>query len=401
MRHIVVTKFGNQPEIFGNSLRYGMIGDWEVTKLIKVLACDKDNFVTYYGKAIWDDVKAKEYFGDNVTFLECDITDNGDERIFKRKIDEFHVLLGPHAYYNGGKNIPSWESIKTSIVSERLLNRVAPQIKLMNACPDALKFFYMTDRRFLLKAADLENFPDKIFAQNLKETQYQVQAIEGEDYTNTYTMQVRVKPFRFDTIWLFEKNYDDYKVNLAKDKHNFLVIPANQVTTDDEVKHSRFFKLLDFTEYLTDFIITGKWTFPDAIKIFNERSVSQQCLEGLALKEYNDLLENSKYALITFNTDDGPKVFDNNYLTPKYWECVYNGCLTFVERKDKHIPFIPKELQVKDGRELCSKLEECEKDSTYKNMLMQLQDNLVKREYFSEQYFTTFFNNERWANGRN
>ena len=247
MRHIVVTKFGNEPEIFGTGLRYGMIGDWEVTKLIKVLSCDKDNFVTYYGKAIWDNDKARAYFGSNVQFIECKSTDDADVIAQLAKPDEFHVLLGPHAYYNGGKNIPAWESIKTSLVPERLLNRVAPQIKLMNACPDALKFFYMTDRRFLLKAADLSDFPDKIFAQNLKETQYQVQVMESDDYTDTYTMQVRVEPFRFDTLWLFEKDFQKYKANLEKSKDVFLVIPANQVTSDEEISHSRYSKILEFT----------------------------------------------------------------------------------------------------------------------------------------------------------
>lgn len=403
MRNIVVTKFGNEPEIFGNSLRYGMIGDWEVTKLIKVLACDKNNLVTYYGKAIWDTDKAREYFGNNVQFIECQSTDDANIISRMTDIDEFHVLLGPHAYYNGGKNIPAWESIKTSIVPERLLNRVAPQIKLMNACPDALQFFYMTDRRFLLKAADLDRFPDKIFAQNLKPTQYQIQAIEtgSEDYTNTYTMQVNVEPFRFDSIWLFEKDYDKYKENLVKQKRQFLVIPANQVTSDAEIAHSRRSKLLEYTDYIDNYVICGKWTHVQTRKDFDNGSQCEQYLDGLALKDYNDLLEDSKYALITFNTDDGPKIFDNNYLTPKYWECVYSGCLTFVERKEDYIPFIPKELQVKNGRELRDKLEDCEKNDTYKLSLMQLQDNLVKREYFSEQYFTTLFNKERWSHGRN
>lgn len=399
MRHIVVTKFGNQPEIFGNSLRYGMIGDWEVTKLIKVLACDKNNFITYYGKAIWDDIKAIDYFGTNVQFIECMSSDDANVIAQIAKPDEFHVLLGPHAYYNGGLNVPAWESIKTSMVSERLLERVAPQIKLMNACPDALKFFYMTDRRFLLKAADLLDFPNKIFAQNLKEVLYEVQALYDNDYTNTYTKDVRVEPFRFDSIWLFEKSYEKHKENLQKEKHINFVIPANQVTSDQEIEHSRLSKLLDFTDYV-DATICGKWTETNARYLLETRNCAKQYLDGLALKEYNDLLEDSKYALITFNTDDGPKMFDNNYLTPKYWECVYSGCLTFVERKEQPIPFIPEGLQVRDGEELKNKLDLCEKDSKYKNMLLELQDTLVKQEYFSDEYFTSFFNKERFLNGR-
>ena len=393
MRHIVVTKFGNKPEIFGNDLRYGMIGNWEVTKLIKVLASDKNNFVTYYGKAVWDDAKAKEYFGNNVEFLECDITDNGDEKIFKREIDEFHVLLGPHAYYNGGLNIPAWESIKTSIVPERLLERVAPQIKLMNACPDALKFFYMTDRRFLLKSADLLNFPDKIFAQNLEETSYEVQALYDGDYTNTYIKNVKVEPFRFDTLWLFERDYIKYKENLKRKKSINFVISANQVTSNEEIRYSRFNKLLEFTDYV-DATICGKWTEPNARYLLETRNCLKQYLDGLAVKEYFELLENSKYSLIMFNVNDGPNNLIDNWLTVKYWECVYSGCLTFVERQSKLLPFIPEDLQVRNGEELKNKLDLCEKDEKYKNMLLDLQDSLVKREYFSDNYFTTFFNKE-------
>ena len=399
MRHIVVTKFGNKPEIFGNDLRYGMIGDWEVTKLIKVLACDKNNFITYYGKAIWDDIKAIDYFGTNVQFIECMSSDDANVIAQIAKPDEFHVLLGPHAYYNGGLNVPAWESIKTSIVTERLLERVAPQIKLMNACPDALKFFYMTDRRFLLKAADLLNFPDKIFAQNLKRKIYDVQILYDGDYTNTYPKHITVEPFRFDSIWLFEKSYEKYKENLRREKHINFVIPANQVTSDKEIEHSRLSKILNFIENI-DATICGKWTETNARTLFENKNIAKQYLDGLALKEYNDLLEDSKYALITFNTDDGPRIFDNNYLTPKYWECVYNGCLTFVERKEQPIPFIPESLQVRDGEELKNKLDLCEKDSKYKNMLLELQDTLVKREYFSNEYFTSFFNKERFLNGR-
>lgn len=400
MRHIVVTKFGNKPEIFGNDLRYGMIGDWEVTKLIKVLACDKNNFITYYGKAIWDDIKAIEYFGTNVQFIECMLSDDANVIAQIAKPDEFHVLLGPHAYYNGGLNVPAWESIKTSIVPDRLLERVAPQIKLMNACPDALKFFYMTDRRFLLKAADLLDFPNKIFAQNLKSKIYEVQALYDGDYTNTYIKHITVEPFRFDSIWLFEKSYEKYKENLKRKKHVNFVIPANQVTSDQEIEHSRLSKILNFIENI-DATICGKWTETNARALFENKNIAKQYLDGLALKEYNDLLEDSKYALITFNTDDGPKMFDNNYLTPKYWECVYSGCLTFVERKEQPIPFIPEGLQVRDGEELKNKLDLCEKDSKYKNMLLELQDTLIKREYFSNEYFTSFFNKERFSNERN
>lgn len=395
MRHIVVTKFGNEPNIFGNDLRYGMIGEWEVTKLIKVLAIDKNNFVTYYGKAIWDDEKAKEYFGDNVQFIECMPNDDANELAYDLEPDEFHVLLGPHTYYNGGKNIPAWESIKTSMVPERLLNRVAPQIKLMNSCDGALQFFYMTDRRFLLQAVDLENFPSILYAQNLRVTGYPHPILKSEDYTDVENRYTQIKPFRFDTLWLFEKSIEQFKKNAASTvRPNFLVIPANQVTSDNEISHSRLDKIKEFTKLIGSFVICGKWTHPDAIEYF-KTSNADQLLDGLGLDEYNNYLRQSKYALVTFNTDDGPKCFDNNYLTPKYWECVYNGCLTFVEYKGQKLPFIPEELQVSNGAELRDAIDKCEKDETYINKLKTLQFNLVKSEYFSGQYFTDYINNER------
>ena len=132
MRQIVVTKFGNEPNLFGNDLRYGMLGEWECLKLLKILSEDKDNRVFYYGKAIWDKEKAKEYFTNEVIYMDSGLH-NPELLIKMQKVDEFHIVLGPHSIYNGGKNIPSWESIKKTLVTERILDRVAPQIRMMNA----------------------------------------------------------------------------------------------------------------------------------------------------------------------------------------------------------------------------------------------------------------------------
>lgn len=394
-RHVVVTKFGNEPDLFGNDLRHGMIGDWEVTRLLQVLSSDKMNRVFYYGKAKWDSEKAKEYFENEVIYVDSALH-SPEVLIAMQAVDEFHVLLGPHSYYNGGDNLPAWESIKKSLVTDRLLERVAPQIKMMNLSPNAKLFFYMTDRRFLLEAADLRHQPNYIYAQNLKSVQYKTICYRYNDYADIASHVMTVKPFRFDTLWLYGKDYNEY-LSIHENQHRKynLVISANQVTSDDEIKHSRLDKLKGYVEHIKHYTICGKWTHPDAIKFFKDSSSDRHFLEGLGLEDYNNLLRNSKYALVTFNTDDGPKIFDNNYLTPKYWECVYNGCLTFVERKDDYIPFIPEELQVKDGEELRIKLDKCEKDKEYKLLLRDLQLSLVKPEYFSNQYFTDFINNER------
>lgn len=396
MRHIIVSKFGNEPDIFGNDLRHGMIGDWEVTKLLKVLSDDSSNFVTYFGKAKWDEKKAVNYFKNFVQYIDGEDTTAFDQIALMTDIAEFHILLGPHSYYNGGKNLPAWESIKTSIVTDRLLKRVAPQIKLMNKFPNAKLFFYMTDRRFLLQAADIENFPKIIYGQNLKSEIYTAMHYPTDDYSNLSPIHVTVEPFRFDSIWLYDKDFEEYKSNLTEEGRDInLLIAANQVTSDAEIAHSRFDKIKDYVSYLDNYTICGKWTHPDAVEFFENTSLDKHFLEGLGVEEYNKALRRSKFALVTFNTDDGPEIFDNNYLTPKYWECVYNGCLTFVERKEKPIPFIPEELQVRNGKELSDKIKRVLSDENYRLLLSMLQVSLVDQEYFNGDYFNNFFKRKR------
>lgn len=396
MRHIVVTKLGNEPNIFGRTLREGMIGDWETRKLIKVLSMDKENFVTYYGKAIWDQDKAKEYFGKNVRFLESSQYDTPDNIIESiGEINEFHVILGPHSFYNGGKNIPAWESIKKSIVTERLLNRVAPQIKLMNKCKNANRFFYLSDRRFLLQAADLEGNDGCIYAQSIKEDYYYRYYFTSNDYTYVTKFSYDIKPFRFETLWFLEKSKIDMYKNYTMNKYLRLAIPANQVTSDEEISKSRISKILEFTDYFKNYSVIGKWTQDTACGHIKRGSHLEQYLNGLDLNAYYNKLKEYKYALVLFNTADGPECFKDNWITVKFWECVYNGCITFVERGNKELPFIPKELQVKDGIELRDKIDRCESDIHYKEQLIRLQQNLVKDSYFDGSYFTDFINNER------
>lgn len=397
MRHIVVTKFGNEPDIFGTSLRCGMIGDWEVRKLIQVLALDKNNFVTYYGKAKWNDELAKELFvNNNVRFIESSKYDNPYAVSFMSKIDEFHVLLGPHAFYNAGKKMPCWESIKSSIVTERLLERVAPQIKLMNCCDDAKRFFYLSDRRFLLQAADLQKGNNRIYAQTFEEFYYDRHVFHNKDYTNISQEHLKVRPIRFDSLWLLGKSYEEYKKNCENEnKLDALIVSANQVTSDEEIENSRLDKLQYYLNGIDNFIVCGKWTHNNAINLFTSRSKLEQYLDGADIEQYNKLLNSVKYAFVTFNTSDSSQCFVDNYLTPKYWECVFNGCITFVEATDYYIKDFPKELQVLTSEELRDKLNKCKNDVKYKLYLKQLQDSLVKREYFSGQYFNDYVNNER------
>lgn len=394
MRNIVISKFGNEPDIFGNSLRCGMTGDWEVKKLISALSKDAENHITYYGKAIWDPAKADKYFGrDRVHFIQSNSVNNS--RIYKLfpKIDEFHILLGPHAFYNGGANIPSWESIKTSLVTQRLLDRVAPQIKLMNMHKNAKCYFYMSDRRFLLQAADLLNNNITVLAQSLRNFEYNRVQIYQDDYSRYFTYKQPARAFRFDTLWLLDKDYNEY---LLRQKLRPLVaaetlaISANQVTSDDEIGNSRLSKILEYTDYIEDFIVCGKWTNKKAKDLISGRTSNPQLLNGLTMQEHERLLKSCQYALVLFNTSDAPDVFVDNYLTPKYWECVYNGCLTFVEATSKKNSFIPEELQVLTGKELSDKLRRCKTDNEYKNKLSALQDSLVKREYFSGTYFNNY-----------
>lgn len=403
MRHIVVSKLGNEPDVFGESLRCGMIGDWETRKLLQVLSDDPKNIVTYYGKAKWDNEKAREHFGPNVQFIESQSTDDANVIAQLAHIDEFHVILGPHAFYNGGMLIPSWESIKKSIVTERLLERVAPQIKLMNVCKDAKLFFYLSDRRFLMMAADLNrlNKEFSVLAQSLESSWYdRVKFYNWEeshiDYSDLLHETKNVEPFRFETLWLYGKDKKDfYKPKELKDNHINLIIPANQVTSDDEIENSRLQKILDFTEHIDDYVVVGKWTHPKAIKALQENSKRAQFLDGMDMSLYNTCLLASKYALVTYNTSDSPSIFIDNWITVKYWECVYNGCITFVEAVEKKNSFIPEELQVFDAKELRDKLRRCETDNKYKLLLLNLQNSLIKPEYFSGQYFNTFIEEVR------
>lgn len=397
MRHIIVTKFGNEPDVFGNSLRCGMIGDWETFKLIKVLSSDSNNIVTYYGKAKWDNEKAQQSFNGNVSFIESSEDDNANDIAKMANIDEFHVILGPHAFYNGGMHIPSWESIKTSIVTERLLQRVAPQIKLINACQNAKVFFYLSDRRFLLQAADVQRANIPVFAQSL-EREYYDRVRFYDSYADLINEDAKVVPFRFETLWLYGRDYKQYKENSKKtllDNHIKLVIPANQVTSDSEIRNSRLQKILDFTEYINDYVVLGKWTSEKAIKELTTYSTKVQLLDGMDMDNYNRCLYASDYALVLYNTSDSPDIFIDNWITVKYWECVYAGCLTFVEAVNDYNDFIPEELQVRNSEELRDKLRRCEEDSKYKSYLMSLQDSLVKPEYFSNQYFNDFINEVR------
>lgn len=399
MRHIVVSKFGNEPDIFGNSLRCGMIGDWEVRKLLLVLSKDKNNFITYYGKAKWNQEEARKLFvNNNVQFIESSENDSPEVISKLAKIDEFHVLLGPHAFYNGGLNIPSWESIKTSIVTQRLLERVAPQIKLMNANTKAPCYFYLSDRRFLLQAADLLNDNITVLAQSLRNFEYSRVQVYPDDYSRYFLYKQPARAFRFDTLWLLDKDKYEFDENMCKDfgmcKIN-LVVPANQVTSDAEISNSRLDKLKFYLKDIAKFTVIGKWTNEEAREFFIRNSRHGQYLDGLDIDSYNDKLKHSKYALVTYNTADSPSIFLDNYLTPKYWECAYNGCLTFVEATFRKTDLLPEELQVLTGDELRDKLDKCNNDIEYKNKLLQLQYSLVKPEYFSGQYFLDTLNKYR------
>lgn len=399
MRQIIVSKFGNEPDIFGHSLRCGMIGDWESRQLLLALSKDKNNCITYYGKAKWDNKKANELFtNNNVQFIESKSTDDASCIAQIADIDEFHIILGPHAFYNGSPNISSWSSIKTSIVTERLLQRVLPQIRLMNFSKKAKIFLYLSDRRFLLQATDLQNTNLVILAQSLQKSFYDRVSICDKDYSRLTAVQQVVQPFRFETLWFLDKTYDDFKTNYTKaftNRQNKLIIPANQVTSNDDICNSRLDKIIEYTDYIDDYVVLGKWTNLIAIDNLVTNSCKKQLLDGLDIDDYNKELLNSKYALVLFNTKDSPDIFIDNWLTVKYWECVYHGCLTFVESTNDYNCFIPKELQVRNGEELRDKLNKCENDKSYKYTLLELQFNLVKPEYFSEQYFTNYINNLR------
>ena len=418
-RHIIVTKFGNEPNVFGSSLRCGKIGDWETRKLLQILSKDKNNRICYYGKAIWDDKEAHKCFpNNNVIFIESSDDFISDlsmftklmrtqvfdcEAILRDNIDEIHVILGPHAFYNAGANIPSWDSIKSSIVTQRLLERVAPQIRVINSCPDAKVFFYLSDRRFLLQAADLKySNRHVVLAQSIQMSKYSKPCLSSDDYTSLYESIMPVYPFRFETLMLYGQSYAAYRAKFLAAQYGFrkndvlLVIPANQVTSDDNIGASRFYKIQSYTCNIPDYLVVGEWTHPEAKRRLTECSIRPQCLDGLDMPTYNKVLSRSEYALVLFNTGDCPPQFIDNWLTVKYWECVCNGCLTFVETTTGNLyKYIPRELQVANGAELYDRLKRCTTDKTYRHRLFQLQDSLVQKEFFSGRYFEDYLDNMR------
>lgn len=395
-RTIVVTKFGNEPNLFGSDLRHGMLGEWECFQLLHILSKDVSNRVIYYGKAIWDNKKAFDYFNGKVTYIESSVEDNAEDIVKLTKIDEFHIVLGPHAFYNAGSLIPSWESIKSSLVTQRLLERVAPQIKLVNASPDAQVFFYLSDRRFLLEASDIYvKHGTPIYSQCIDYSHYE-RFYSKEDYTELIRTVVPIQPFRFETLWLYEKEPNSYKL-YKENKTNKFIIPVNQVTSDSELDNSRFEKVLNFTSQLKDFTICGKWTSEKAKQAFSTLSNQTHKLDGLEWFEYNNELAKSEYALVLFNTKDSPKRFIDNWITVKYWECIHNGCITFVEAEDKSIlsKLIPEEFLVSNGIELAYKFNKCESDSDYKEHLYDLQSSLLSEDYYTGKYFNDWIKQER------
>lgn len=405
MRTIVVSKFGNEPNLFGDDLRFGMLGEWECTKLLKILSEDTDNYVIYYGKAKWNQEKAIEYFGKfKVQYIESGINDDAELLSRMSKIDEFHIVLGPHAFYNAGKDIPSWESIKETLVTQRLLDRVSPQIKLINANPQAKCYFYLSDRRFLLQAADITNKNIEVLAQSITNKYYTRPSISGKDYSLVSTLREKVQPFRFETLWLHDRDYVDCVQNHRKSSYiTSLAIPANQVVSDEEIDKSRLSKIIDYTDYIKDFTIVGKWTSIKAERTLRSLTDKPQYLYGLNYTDYQKFLHDSKYALIIFNTDDGPELFYDNWITVKYWECVYNGCLTFVEgKKDSNLSkILYKDFIVENGQQLKEVIDKCNSDPKYKSLLIEKQLNLVLPEYFSGDYFKNFINERRTKSNDN
>ena len=266
----------------------------------------------------------------------------------------------------------------------------------MNANPKAKLFFYLSDRRFIFTAADLLNPPEEIYAQSFEKLYKTHRYFKSDDYLDLSTKSIIIEPFRFETLWLYEKSYQDYKNNCSNERDLHLVIPANQVTSDLEISYSRLDKIKEFTDRVNRYSILGQWTSSKALEFFNSTSAYSHFTNGIDHDTYSKILREYKYALVLFNTKDGTKLFSNNWLTVKYWECVYNGCLTFVEKSEKSIlPFIPQELQVVNGEDLADKLKRCDSDIIYKNKLLKLQNNLVLPEYFDGTYFNTWLSNKR------
>lgn len=388
---IIVSKMGKSPHIFSNKATTNesrLAGDWETKKLILLLTdIYPDAEIIYYGRCRWDDKQAKEYYGPNVRYIKYDNTKEIPEEL--KGVDQIHYIVGPHTVYNEGINIIDEKTGEAKTSLSMFANYVGPLIKLINVNPQAKQFAYMSDRRYAINAYDMLYKPKKIYCQSIVPVEHQTKTYT-DNQSNTIDETITIEPFRFETLYLYKLDYNTFISNMANfgSKDNAVLIIGNQVAPDKYAKKiSRYERIEHFKKDLNRPIIIGKWTNNDIVEQWKTELGNDFYPNGLDEQEYDAKCKSIRYSLILFNVNDGPKHFKDNWITVKYCESVYNGCLTFVEYYDNMNDFIPHELQVKDGKELQEKIDKCNSDVNYLMHLYKLQVEIIKKEYFDKTYF--------------
>ena len=397
-KKIVVCKFGKSPQLFSDKALTNesmMVGDWEVKKLLLVL-CDiyPDAKIYYYGRCTWNDKQALDYFHKEVKWIKSSANKPVPDELLN--VDQIHYIMGPHAQYNGTykMNKLNGEERKTQAVMK---NYVAPIIDLINKNPQAKQFPYMSDRRYAIVAADLLNKPDKIYCQCAYPIKY-----EAKTYTdlnsNYEKTEIELTPFRFDSIAVYKLNYQEFISNMSNfnEKANEVLIIGNQVANDkNAVKLSRYDRINYFIKDLKNPVIIGKWTCPEIVSDWKIKLPNSCYLNGLDHNELFEKIRHTRYSLVMFNVNDGPKHFIDNYSTPKYFESAFNGCLTFIECYEKKNHLFPEELQVRSSEELQKIIDRCNTDLSYLMSLYKKQISFIKNDYFTKNYFEKFIKGER------
>ena len=394
---IVVCKMGKSPHIFGeksltNESR--LVGDWESKKLMLILAeIYPDAEIIFYGRCRWNDAQAKEYYGENVRYIKYE--DNKfDESLYN--VDQIHYIVGPHTVYNGVLNYINPKTNEPVSTLCMFKHYVGPLIDLINKNPQAKQFAYMSDRRYAINAYDMLYKPNKIYCQNITPIEHHTKTYQG-DLTHTKDDTIIIEPFRFETLYLYKLDYNTFINNMSNfgSKDNKVLIIGNQVAPDKPAKRlSRYERINFFKKDLKSPCIIGKWTNKEIVDEWSQELKDNFYPNGLDELDYDNKCKNTRYSLILFNVNDGPEHFKDNWITVKYWESVYNGCLTFVEYYEHKNSFIPEELQVKDGKELQAKIDRCNSDPEYLFNLYKLQATLAKKEYFEKTYFEQLIKGE-------
>ena len=280
-------------------------------------------------------------FGTGYRIRISDEDNKFDESLYN--VDQIHYIVGPHTVYNGVLNYINPKTNEPVSTLCMFKHYVGPLIDLINKNPQAKQFAYMSDRRYAINAYDMLYKPNKIYCQNITPIEHHTKTYQG-DLTHTKDDTIIIEPFRFETLYLYKLDYNTFINNMSNfgSKENKVLIIGNQVAPDKPAKRlSRYERINFFKKDLKSPCIIGKWTNKEIVDEWSQELKDNFYPNGLDELDYDNKCKNTRYSLILFNVNDGPEHFKDNWITVKYWESVYNGCLTFVEYYEHKNLFIP------------------------------------------------------------